>query len=195
MVTDDHQLALKCRDGLDEACNLLLSRYEGYIYSLCYRLTNNREDSLELAQESMLKIITGLDTYQLNRPFKPWLRRVVINVCLNFLRGRAPETFSLDAEIEENYTLADTLADKKKGCDPSAQVEWLEIQDALKIALQRLPPPLRLVLVLRHQEGMSYEEIASSTGVPVGTVKTRLYRGRRLLRKDLSKAYGWEVLE
>lgn len=192
MAADDHQLALRCRDGQDEACNLLLSRYEGYIYSLCHRLANNREDSLELAQESMLRIITGLDTYQVNRSFKPWLRRVVINVCLNFLRGRSPETFSLDAANDDNYTLADTLADKDDS-DPSAIVEWIEIRDALKVALQRLPPPLRLVLVLRHQEGMSYEEIASSTGMPVGTVKTRLFRGRRLLREALSKTYGWEV--
>lgn len=194
MAADDHQLALRCRDGQDEACNLLLTRYEGYIYSLCHRLTNNREDSLELAQESMLRIITGLDTYQLNRPFKPWLRRVVINVCLNFLRGKEPETFSLDAGNGEKYTLSGTLTGKNDS-DPAAIIELIEIRDAVKIALQRLPPPLRLVLVLRHQEDMSYEEIASSTGMPVGTVKTRLFRGRRLLREALGKTYGWEVTQ
>lgn len=189
--TDDRQLVLKCREGSEEAYHLLLSRYEGYIYSLCYRFTNHREDALELTQEALLKTVTGLDSYQANRPFKPWLRQVVINVCLNFLRRRAPGMLSLDKAFEEEFSLTGTLAEKDKS-DPLAQVEWLEIQDALRIALQRLPPPFRLVLTLRHQEEMSYQEIAASTGLPIGTVKTYLFRGRIKLRKALSNAYGWE---
>lgn len=191
LETDDRQMVLKCREGSEEAYQLLLSRYEGYIYSLCYRFTSHREDALELAQEAMLKTVTGLDSYQVNRPFKPWLRQVVVNVCLNFLRQRAPGTLSLDRAFEEEVSLTDTLADKNKS-DPLAQVQWMETQEALRIALQRLPPPFRLVLALRHQEEMSYREIAAATGLPIGTVKTYLFRGRLQLRKALSNAYGWE---
>jgi len=188
---DDRQLVLKCREGSEEAYRLLLSRYEGYIYSLCYRFARNREDTLELTQESLIKIVAVLESYQVSRPFKPWLRRVVINVCLNFQRSRAPGMLSLDRASEEELSLKDILAEKSES-DPLAHVEWLEIQDTLRITMERLPPPLRLVLALRHQEEMSYQEIADSTGLPIGTVKTYLYRGRALLRKALSNAYGWE---
>jgi len=189
--TDDRQLVLKCREGSEEAYRLLLSRYEGYVYSLCYRFAGDREDALELTQESLLKTVAGLNSYQVSRPFKPWLRRIVINVCLNFQRSRSPGMLSLDRASEEEFSLNDILAEKREG-DPLDQVEWLEIQDALHLALERLPPPLRLVLALRHQEEMSYQEIAASTGLPMGTIKTYLFRGRTLLRKDLSNAYGWE---
>ncbi|NLI12708.1 RNA polymerase sigma factor [Pelotomaculum propionicicum] len=191
MEADDRQLVLKCREGSEEAYRLLLSRYEGYIYSLCYRFARNREDTLELTQESLIKIVAVLESYQVSRPFKPWLRRVVINVCLNFQRSRAPGMLSLDRASEEELSLKDILAEKSES-DPLAHVEWLEIQDTLRITMERLPPPLRLVLALRHQEEMSYQEIADSTGLPIGTVKTYLYRGRALLRKALSNAYGWE---
>ena len=189
---DDRQLVLGCREGQEEAYRLLLTRYEGYIYNLCYKLTHHREDALELAQEAMIKIITGLESFQVNRPFKPWLRQVVINTGLNFLRRNAPETLSLDQPGQGNVTLADTLSSKE---DPSAQVEWLESQKVLQAALSSLPPMLRMVLLLRHQEEMSYQEIADATQIPLGTVKTYLYRARSLLRKALSNTYGWEVDE
>ncbi|MGE5404664.1 MAG: RNA polymerase sigma factor [Candidatus Saccharibacteria bacterium] len=190
METDDRQLVLQCRQGREDAYRELLSRYEGYIYSLCYRLCGHREDALELAQESMLRIVTGLDSYQVNRPFKPWLRQVVVNVCLNFLRKRAPDMLSLEEPFQDNLSLADMLA---SGDDPQKSVEWTETQDSLKQAMGRLPPQLRLVLTLRHQEEMSYQEIAETTGMPVGTVKTHLFRARSLLRTALSDVYGWEV--
>lgn len=190
METDDSQLVLMCRQGQEEAYRQLLSRYEGHIYSLCYRLTGHREDALDSSQESMMRVITGLPGYQVNRPFKPWLRRLVINVCLKFLQKR-PELLPLDQPeaISENagYRLPDD-----NGADPPTVVEWLETRQALHQAMEQLPPLLRLVLVLRHQEEMPYQEIATALELPVGTVKTYLFRGRRLLRQALCADYGWE---
>lgn len=192
MDTDDRQLVLKCREGREEGYRLLLARYEGYIYSLCYRLAGRREDALELSQEALLKVVTGIKSFQVNRPFKPWLRQVVINTCLNFLRRHTPETLSLDQPIGEDFSLGDTLATSGID-DPQAQAEWMETRQALRMALSRLPPLFRLVLTLRHQEEMSYQEIADTTGLPLGTVKTYLFRARNLLRQSLSDLYGWEV--
>lgn len=191
MDADDRQLVLMCREGRGEAYRQLLSRYEGYIYSLCYRLTGQREDALELSQEAFLKVVTGLPGFQVNRPFKPWLRQVVVNVCLNYLRRRTPETLSLDQPAGENFFLADTLA-AGSGDDPQVRLEWVETREALRAALERLPPLWRLVLALRHQEELSYQEIAAATGLPLGTVKTYLFRARNLLRQVFSEIYGWE---
>jgi len=188
---DDRQLVLMCREGREEAYRQLLFRYEGYIYSLCYRLTGQREDALELSQEVFLKVVTSLPGFQINRPFKPWLRRVVVNVCLNYLRRRTQETLSLDQSAGENFSLADTLA-AGRGDDPQVRLEWVETREALRAALERLPPLWRLVLALRHQEELSYQEIAAATGLPLGTVKTYLFRARNLLRQVFSEIYGWE---
>lgn len=192
MSTDDRQLVLGCREGQEEAYRLLLSRHEGYIYSLCYKLTGHREDALELSQEAMIKIVTGLESFQVNRPFKPWLRQVVINTGLNFLRRNTSKTLSLDQPGEGNLTLADTLITKSDD-DPLVQVEWMESQRVLQMALGRLPPIFRLVLLLRHQEEMSYQEIAAATELPLGTVKTYLFRARNMMRQSLTNTYGWEA--
>lgn len=189
---DDRQLVMECRNGDEYAYRVLLSRYEGYIYSLCYRLTGNREGALELAQEAMIRIVSGLDSYQVNKSFKPWLRQVVVNTGMNYLRRRSPETLSLDHIIADGLTLGDTLAAGETG-DPQARVEWLETKKALEMAVRRLPPEYRLVLILRHQEGMSYNEIADSVSIPVGTVKTYLFRARNQLRAMLKDCYGWEA--
>ncbi len=189
---DDRQLVLACRRGEDYAYRVLLSRYESYIYSLCFRLTGRREDALELAQEAMVKIVMGLNSYQLNLPFKPWLRRVVINTGINFLRRRSPDLLSLDQDIADGLTLGDSLAADNSG-NPQMRLEWMETRQALEKAMHELPPEYRLVLTLRHQEGMSYKEIADSIGIPVGTVKTYLFRARNRLRRMLKDVYGWEA--
>ncbi len=189
---DDRQLVLECRRGEEYAYRVLLSRYEGYIYSLSFRLTGQREDALELAQEAMLKIVTGLDSYQINRPFKPWLRQVVINTGINFLRRQSPGILSLDQEIDNGLTLGDNLAADDRG-NPQLRMEWLETRKMLEMAMQGLPREYRLVLTLRHQEGLSYQEIADLIGIPVGTVKTYLFRARNKLRVTLSDVYGWEA--
>lgn len=189
---DDRQLVLECRKGEDYAYRVLLSRYEVYIYSLSFRLTGRREDALELAQEAMVNIIVGLDSYQINLPLKPWLRRVVINTGINFLRRRSPELLSLDQDIADGLTLGDSLAAGNSG-NPQMRVEWMETKKALEKAMRELPPEYRLVLTLRHQEDMSYKEIADSIGIPVGTVKTYLFRARSKLRVMMKDVYGWEA--
>jgi RNA polymerase sigma-70 factor (ECF subfamily) len=116
---------------------------------------------------------------------------VVVNVCLNYLRRQPPETLSLDQTAGGNFSLAGALAAGHED-DPQARLEWLETKEALRAALERLPPLWRLVLALRHQEELSYQEIAAVTGLPLGTVKTYLFRARNLLRRVFSEIYGWE---
>lgn len=190
MAEDDRQLILGCRDRQEQAYHELMRRYEGYIYRLCHSFTGNREDALDLTQETFIKAFAGLGGYQLNRPFKPWLRRIAVNNCLDFLQKRGPLPLFLDQPAGENLTLGDTVA---CGDDPYAKMEWQETGRFLKEAVERLPRVYGLLLILRHQEGMSYQEIVEETGMPMGTVKTCLFRARAALRQELSAYYGWEV--
>ncbi|PKM78199.1 MAG: RNA polymerase subunit sigma-24 [Firmicutes bacterium HGW-Firmicutes-15] len=174
----------------EQAYQDLMRRYEGYIYRLCQSFINNREDALDLTQETFIRVFQGLETYQLNRPFKPWLRQVAVNTCVNFLQRHSSAPLFLDQPVADgNLTLADTLASRE---DPAQEIEWQETGRFLQEAINRLPQVYRLLVVLRHQEGMSYKEIAEETGVPLGTVKTHLFRARAALRKGLSTYYAWE---
>ena len=186
----DHNLIIRCRDGDEEAWRLLLARYEAYVYSLCLRIGGSREEALDLTQEALLKVLTGLNKFQPGRPFKPWLRRVTVNACLNQFRRRAPETVSLEQPVGEDIVLGDTLAGDAN--EPVTAAEWRDARDIIRQELNRLPFQQRLVLVMRHQEGLSYNEIAAVTGLPPGTVKTHLYRARQQLRRQLAGVYEWE---
>lgn len=190
MAEDDRQLVLRCRDMQEQAYQDLMRRYEGYIYRLCHRFTGNREDALDLTQETFIKVFKGLDTYNLNRPFKPWLRQVAVNTSINFLQRRSASPLFLDQPMaDSNLTLGDTVASRE---DPVQEIEWQETGRFLQEAINRLPQAYRLLIVLRHQEGLSYQQIAEETGVPLGTVKTHLFRARTALRKGLSTYYAWE---
>lgn len=190
MAEDDRQLVLKCRERQEQAYQELMRRYEGYIYRLCHSFTGNREDALDLTQETYIRVFQGLETYNLNRPFKPWLRQVAVNTCVNFLQKRSSSPLFLDRPFADgNLTLADTMASRD---DPVQEIEWQETGRFLQEAINRLPQVYRLLIILRHQEGMSYQEIAEETGVPLGTVKTHLFRARAALRQGLSTYYAWE---
>jgi RNA polymerase sigma-70 factor (ECF subfamily) len=186
----DHNLIIRCREGDEEACRLLLSRYEAYVYRLCLKIGGSREDALDFAQEAMVKILTGLDSFQLGRPFKPWLRQVTVNACLNCLKRRGPETVSLEEPVADGVVLGDTL--KGSAGDPADAALWQDAREVIRQALGCLPAQQRLVLVMRHQEELSYEEIAATTELPLGTVKTYLFRARQQLRRQLAGVYGWE---
>lgn len=190
LADDDRQLVLKCRDLQEQAFQDLIRRYEGYIYRLCFNFSGNREDALDLTQEIFIRVFQGLDTYQINRSFKPWLRRVAVNTCMDFMHKRSPSSLFLDQPLADGQlTLADTVASRE---DPVQKIEWLEISQFLKEAINKLPQAYRLLVILRHQEGMSYQEIAEAIGTPLGTVKTNLFRARTALRKELSIYYAWE---
>jgi len=190
LAEDDRQLVLKCREMQEQAYQDLMRRYEGYVYRLCLSFTGNREDALDLTQETFIRVFQGLDMYQLNRLFKPWLRQVAVNTCINFLQKQSLSPLFLDQPLtDEKLSLADTLASKE---DLTREIEWQETGHFLQEAIDRLPQAYRLLIVLRHQEGMSYNEIAKETGVPMGTIKTHLFRARATLRKELSAYYAWE---
>lgn len=189
-ANSEYNLLVRCRDGDEEAWRKLLANYESYVYRLCFKISGSREDALDLTQDALLKVLTGLASFKPGLPFKPWLRQVTVNACLNSLRRKSPKTVSLEQPLAEDLVLGDTLAGS--AYEPEATAEWRDAQEIIHRELGSLPPRQRLVLVMRHQEGLSYEEIAAATELPLGTVKTYLFRARQHLRSKLAGVYGWE---
>lgn len=191
MAPDDYQMILLCKNGREDGYHQLISRYEGYVYTLCYHMTHKKEDALDLVQESFIKVLKSIGDFQINKPFKPWLRQITVNTCLNFLRGQSKLELSLQQPLEEGLTLEDVLATHE---DPAQEVAWRDTEGLLWSAVDSLPHLYRLVIILRHREDMSYQDIADTTKLPLGTVKTYLNRARKLLRQKLATTYGWEVV-
>ncbi|HYF92080.1 MAG TPA: RNA polymerase sigma factor [Symbiobacteriaceae bacterium] len=177
MELDDQIVAL-CHKGRQEGFARLLLTYQERVYRRAYSFVHNRDDALDLTQDVFMRVIRSIGTFAAGRPLWPWLRRITTNVCLNYLRDR-PALLSLDDP--------DGPAEPAGGADPleSAINSWVWSQ--LQAALGRLPPLLRMAAVLRHQEGLSYEEVAQAMEIPVGTVKTYLFRARRFLKAELCR--------
>jgi len=176
----DGDLVLAVRQGRAEAYGELVRRYQGTVFGVCYRLAGERREAEDLAQEAFLRAYQRLGTFDVRRPFGPWVRRVAANVCLNRLPS-TPADAPLDDERDE-----DEAADAG---GPEAAWENAERSATLRAALLSLPPQYRAVVELRHFHEMSYAEISAELGLPLSDVKSHLFRARRLLAQKL-KTYA-----
>lgn len=180
-MEQDEQIVALCQRGRQEGFARLLLAYQDRVYRRAYSFVHNRDDALDLTQEVFMKVIRTIGSFVAGRPLWPWLRRITTNTCLNFLRDR-PALLSLDDPGQ--------LHEPSGGEDPleAAVSAWSASQ--LQAAMGRLPPLLRMAVVLRHQEGLSYDEVATAMEIPLGTVKTYLFRARRMLRTELCREVG-----
>ena len=179
----DAELVRRART-LDErtaqaAYRTLVDRHGRAVYNLTYRLLGNTADAEDISQESFLKAFQRLETFDLNRPFAPWLLRIAHNTAIDALR-RAPPT-------ERNLEQADVVVTNDPG--PSDALERAELRTLLERGLDRVRPAYRAALVLRYQEGLGYADMSLVMGVPEGTAKTYVHRARRELA-DVLRAEG-----
>ena len=185
----DPQPSLDTRDELQarfqsEAMPLLPG-----LYAAAYRLTRNAADAEDLVQETYLRAFRGFHQFEPGTNLKAWLYRILTNTFINSYRKkqREPQTVS-DEEVEDWY-LYSKMADE--GFEPSAETSVIESlpDEEVQEALSSLPEQFRVAVLLADVEGFSYKEIAEMTGVPIGTVMSRLHRGRKALEKRL-----WNVV-
>jgi RNA polymerase sigma-70 factor (ECF subfamily) len=181
---DDIQLITRARSGDEMAFRALLGKYERAVYSICLRMIRNRDEAADLAQESFVKVFSMLDRYNPSYAFSSWLFKITSNLCIDHLRKRRIETFAMDepidgekGEIQRQYQAPDL--------DPEQEYIRKEKMQRLVEAIENLPPHYRIMLVLRHQENLSYEQIAESLDIPLGTVKARIHRAREMLKASL----------
>lgn len=150
------------------------------MYRRAYSFLRNREDALDATQDVFLRVLPAIKRFRSGSPLWPWLRRITTNTCLNRLRAAAsrPEMLAWDEAAPE-------LEARDDGPGPETAAELAWDRDLVQQALAELPAIQRIVVVLRHEEDLTYEQIADVTQLPLGTVKTHLFRARRKLRERL----------
>lgn len=175
MERTDNELVKECLEGNQEAFAELLSRYKRLIYSVAYKFTKDSDEVNDMAQEAFIKIYKSLSKYDSQYKFSTWSVKVATNICLDHVRRKKINSISLD-EIE-NFT----------GRNNSPEEYYLrkEKSQALKSAIDRLPEIYRVPIIMYHQNGMSYKEIAEKLDKPMSIIKNRIFRARNTLREDL----------
>lgn len=179
----DQALAVALQNGKEQALDEIVRRHQGRVYAVAYRMTSNREDALDVAQESFIKAHRKIDSWKPTGSFESWLLRLTTRQAIDHVRrrkrfGMRSAGGAVRAELDvDPATPAVAATDRKVGS--------LEIEEEIQRALEKLSPSQRTVFVLRHYEGMKLTEIAPVLGCSVGSVKVHLFRALRKLREEL----------
>jgi len=184
----DADVVLLAQQGRDPAFRELLRRYERPVFSLVFRMVRDRDTAEDLAQESFIKVLNNIDRYRPEFKFSSWLFKIANNVAIDHLRKRTIDTVSLEGSRYATTTAeAESTAIPVASKDQSAleEMESKELGSAIEKAVASLRPEYRSCILLRHVEDRSYEEIAATLDLPLGTVKTYIHRARHELRQAL----------
>ena len=189
----DADIVALAQQGRDLAFRELVRRYERPGFSLIYRMVRDREAAEDLAQDSFVKVLNHIDRYRPEFKFSSWIFKIANNVAIDFLRKRQLDTVSMDGSphaasaAEAEASSFDVAARQETALD---ELEAREIGTAIERAIAGLRPEYRSCIMLRHIEGRSYEEIAATLDLPLGTVKTYIHRARHELRRALEHLKG-----
>lgn len=183
----DVLLMLAFQQGDYASFESLMRKYYKRIFHFLCRMLGDRDAAEDVSQEVFLRVYQSAPKYRSNAKFQTWLYTIAKNLALNELRRQKRPMVSLDAEVSSDggQMMRRQIADEK-GQDPSERIRHLELVEAVKNAIEKLPENQRMAVILYRYEQMSYEEIAKSLEISLSAVKSLLSRARESLRKQLS---------
>jgi len=180
---EDADLVRRALTGNQRACRDLVLRYQRPVFSVLMRVVRRAEDAEDLTQDTFVRMFRALDRYDPERPFTAWLFTIATRLAIDHLRRRRIPTVSLSV-AEPGSTEEHTLDVEDFSPGPDVLTSNAEEEVQSRDLIDSLPEHYRIVVLLRHQQDLSYEEIAEALNLPLGTVKARIHRARALL-KDL----------
>jgi len=181
---DDVELVKKAKKGDRQAYNKLIVQYKDAVYSVVYRMVHNKQEAEDLTQETFIKAYKSITSFNEAYAFSTWLFKIATNSCIDHFRKRKLKTYSMDETIRyKDDEIRHEYADPEPGVEH--HLESSERARLIRQAIERLPEKYRIVIEMRHQQEQSYEEIADSLSLPLGTVKARIFRAREMLNKSL----------
>jgi len=193
-LLEDGELARRCAGGDEEAWRVLVGRFQRKVWHVAYQFTGRADEAEELTQEIFLHLLSALRTFDASGSLPAWLQRVARNYAIDHYRRRRRER-SMVVDGEESEELVAVARDTAVGNDPHRALEEKDLAAFLRQVIDRLPSELGQAVILRDLQGMSYEEMATNLEIPLGTVKSRINRGRLELAKLLKRRRAeWSVI-
>jgi RNA polymerase sigma-70 factor (ECF subfamily) len=178
---DDRRLIAECLGGRRESFGELVSRYQARLFNAALRLVHSHDDAADVVQDAFLNAFQSLHTFKGDSEFFTWLYRIAFNNAISLKRKKRP---ALSLELNAGETGIDP-DDPSEYVKPGVALERTEGERQLALAIARLSPEHRQVLLLKDIDGLKYEDIAELLGVPIGTIRSRLHRARLELRELL----------
>ncbi|GGM39281.1 ECF RNA polymerase sigma factor SigW [Paraliobacillus quinghaiensis] len=183
----DEKIRLKIRQvkkGDQSAFEDVVTFYQDKVYQICYRMVGNAYEAEDLAQEAFIRAYVNIHSFDDKRKFSTWLFRIATNLTIDRIRKKKPDYF-LDAEVRgtDGLDMYSQLANENPL--PEEELESLELQSYIQQQIMSLPTKYRSIIALRFVDERSLAEISEILNIPIGTVKTRIHRGREALRKKL----------
>lgn len=187
--SDERDLVFRVQRGDVEAFGELVRRHQSAVFNVAYRMTGNRHDAEDAAQETFLRAFRAFDRFDPERPLAPWLKRITANYCLNWLQSSRVKTTNVVADMQypgQEAMTMDSYAQTKPL--PEQMAINRETADQLRAAILQLPPHYRAVIELRHFQDLSYDEMAETLERSLNNVKSDLYRARKLLAEMIGNS-------
>ncbi|MBI5816346.1 MAG: sigma-70 family RNA polymerase sigma factor [Nitrospinae bacterium] len=177
---DETQTIEKAREGDTEAFRILFDKHKGFVWNVAVRMSGDTDEAEDIAQDVFVSAWKNLPAFRGGSSFSTWIYRITVNRVLN---GARKKNLAMELKDEAARIAGPEIFIKD---NPAAQTEKDDAEKTLMTILSRLSPERRIAVILREIEGLSYEEIAEATGAPVGTVRSRIARGRN----DLAQIAG-----
>lgn len=175
---------LQVLKGDQDAYGEIVEIYKDKVYQICYRMLGNRHEAEDIAQDAFIRAYININSFNIDLKFSTWLYRIATNLCIDRIRKKKPDYY-LDAEVAGTDGLTMYSQISSKSDMPEKELESLELEESIQREILKLPDKYRSVIVLKYIEELSLIEISEILNLPIGTVKTRIHRGREALRKQL----------
>ena len=176
-IANDRSLIELAAQGDQDAFGKLVQRHQSAIFNVAYRMLGNRQDAEDAAQEAFVRAYNAFDSFDVERPLRPWLKRITTNLCINRIKATRA-VLSLENGLPPP---------KEPGAGPEKQTVNRERDVKIRDAILSLPARYRAAIELRHFQDLSYDEIAETLDKPLSTVKSDLFRARKMLAEKLKE--------
>lgn len=188
-TSSDEALVKRVQAGDKRAFDLLVLKYQHKVAALVSRYIQDKQEVLDVAQDSFIKAYRAIDSFRGESAFYTWLYRIAVNTAKNYLvsRSRRPPSSDVELDNEDVHASYRELAD---GGTPDANLNRDRLESEIQAAIKALPEELRGALTLREFDGLSYEDIAQVMDCPVGTVRSRIFRAREAVEKRIRPIFG-----
>lgn len=183
---EDKRLIRAALHGDEKAFESLLNKYKNLVFTIMLKMVRNPQEAEDLTQEAFMKAFHSLSSFNDEFAFSTWLMKIATNNCIDFLRKRKLKTYSIHQPLQyKDEQIEIELPDQEPG--PEKTLLQTERGKIIQEAIDQLPERYRYVILLRHKEEKSYEEIAEIMNLPLGTVKAQIFRAREILNKKLNE--------